>query len=157
MADKANKRNSFVDLGLTIAVTIIVIVIIRSLIFGISWEDGFWIILAAAYCAVSYKYDSESPVVKKLTTAFLTLTGVSIVAMLIIGRKPQPTMHAFEGASTDTIAEEEFIVKDDPRIPEIIEDTVVTDTLTDTIFTEEIPVIEEEEEEVPAEQTEPQE
>ena len=130
MSDEKKIRNSFADLGLIVAVTLIIVTIIRCLIFGIDWEGCLWIILAAAYCFVSHKYDSQSKTVKHSTTVFLALTVLSLTAMVFIDRKPQPKMHAFEGARQDTIPEEEFIQKEEPQLPELEKDTMeVVDTL----------------------------
>ncbi len=133
MSEEKKKRNSYADLGLVIAVTIIIVMILRCLMFGITWEDIFWIVLSSAYCAISYKFDSESKVIKHSTTAFLLLSVIATAAIVVIDRKPQPKMHAFEGAKEDTIAEEQFIQKEEPVLPELEKDTeVVIDSIEPT-------------------------
>lgn len=129
MSEDKKKRNSYADVGLMIAITVLIVEVIKSLLFEIEW-DAIWIVLAIAYCAVSYKYDSESKTIKNCTTAFLCLSALVFASIIVFDRNVQPKMHAFEGAKKDSIAEEEFIQKKEPELTTLIEDTTeVVDTL----------------------------
>lgn len=125
-----NKRNPYADCGLLIAISVLIIMIIKCCLFDITWVALLWIILCIVYCFLSYKYDSESKVIKHTTTAFLSISAITFLLFTIFDVKEQPKMNAFEGAKIDTVAEEEFIIKDDPIIKELIEDTIsIKDTL----------------------------
>lgn len=137
MADEQKKtnRNPYADTGLMIAVAIIIVMVIKCCIFDITWESCFWFILAVGYCIVSYMYDSQSKVVKHSTTGLLVISVIAAVAFTIIDRKPQPKMHAFEQAAKDTTAtEEEFILKEEPVLPELEKGkTTPSDTLMSAV------------------------
>ena len=132
MSSKNNKRNPYADMGLMIAVSILIIMSINCLLFDASWESLIWILSAIAYCFVSYKFDSRSKMVRNSTTALLAISACLLFVVIFVDRKAQPKMHAFEGAKNDTIPEEVFILKKEPEIVQIIEDTTeVVDTLLD--------------------------
>lgn len=154
MADKQQKkgRNPYADTGLMIAVAMLIVMVIKSLIFGVTWESIFWFVIAIAYCVVSYKYDSQSKTIKHTTTGFIVLSIIAAFAIAIIDRKPQPKMHAFEQAAKDTTAsEEEFILKPEPELPALEKETTTShDTINTTIET-----TEENQEELQSEQQEP--
>lgn len=142
------RRNPYADTGLVIAATMLMVMIIKCLIFGITLESIFWFILSITYCILSYKFDSYSKAIKHSTTAFLLLSLFMGITFSIIDRKPQPKMHAFEKMEQDTIAEE--IVIEEPVLIEQKEETIIT---KDTIVTEE-PILSNEESPAAEEQTE---
>lgn len=161
MAEQDKKRNPYADMGLMIAVTIVIVMIIKTLLFANtfdSWECIVLIILAVAYLVVSKKYDSESPVVKHSTTALLCLSILMLTSLFLFDHKSSPKMHAFEGARTDTIPEEEFIQKKEPTI-EIIDSDTITPVIIDSLAVEEGEMEENaeepNEEETEVEETEP--
>lgn len=136
MSESKKKRNSYADMGLMIAVSILIVMSIKCLLFEAGIESIIWIIAALSYCAISYKYDSDSPVVCHATTSLLAFSLLIIAAMVFIDRNAQPKMHAFEGAKVDTLAEEEFELIKEPEITKVIEDTT---EVADTLDMEEIP------------------
>ena len=102
--------------------------ILRFIMFGVNIGDVesiVWLVAAIAYCILSYKYDSFSNIIRHSTSAFLALSVLVIVALVFIDRKPQPKMHAFEGAVKDTVKQEE--ITEEEQIPEL---PVVKDTDT---------------------------
>lgn len=131
MKSGQKKRNPYADMGLMVAIAIIIVTIIKCLLFDVTWESIFWIVLAVAYCCLSYKFNSESSTIKHCTTGFLLISAIASIAIIYIDRKPQPKMHAFEGVKKDTVSEEVFIMKEEPEI-NIEEEEVVqkTDTLS---------------------------
>lgn len=126
------RRNPYADTGLVIAATMLMVMIIKCLIFGITLESTFWFILSIAYCILSYKFDSYSKTIKHSTTAFLLLSLIMGITFSIIDRKPQPKMHAFEKMEQDTIVEETVIEE-----PVLLEQKEVKTMIQDTIVTEE--------------------
>ncbi|MBQ9363546.1 MAG: hypothetical protein IJT97_09050 [Bacteroidaceae bacterium] len=146
------KRNSYADLGLVIAVTVFVIVLIKSLIFGLSWASIACLVFTIAYFVVSALRKSDDALVKWTTTAYLLFMLLFIITVVLFDKNAHPKMHAFEGAAIDTVQEEEFVVEDKEIPVEIIQsDTIEADTLTnDTIQAESVPEPSE-----PVEPTEP--
>lgn len=133
MKEEQKKRNPYADMGLMVAITMIIVTILKCLLFDITWESIFWIILATAYCIISYILDSESSKIKHCTTAFLITSVIAFVGIIFMDRKPQPKMHAFEGAKKDTVSEEVFIMKEEPEIKEQEDKAIaITDTITAT-------------------------
>lgn len=146
MADDNKKRNPYADMGLMIAVTIILVMIIKTLLFANtfnSWECILLILAAVAYLFVTKKYDSESDIIKHSTTALVCITAFALTSLAFFDHKSSPKMHAFEGAKTDTLAEEEFIQRKDPQIEKIDTDTVIT-TVIDSLAEEAVEEILEE-------------
>lgn len=127
------KRHPYADMGMMIAVAVFVIIVVKCLLFGVTWVSIMWLALVLAYFTVSLRHGSHTAMVKHATTAFLLLSVVAVVSIITFDRKARPKMHAFEGALNDTIEEEEFIVTDRPSI-EVVEivDTVRNDTIADT-------------------------
>jgi hypothetical protein len=131
------KRNSYADLGLVIAVSVFVIVLVKSLIFGLSWASIACIVFTIAYFVVSALKKSDDVLVKRATTAYLLFMLLFVVSVLLFDKNARPKMHAFEGAAVDTVQEEEFVVEDKEIPIEIVQpDTVEVDTLVhDTLGT----------------------
>lgn len=119
-----NKRNPYADCGLLIAISVLLIMIIKCCLFDITWVALLWIVLSIAYCILSYKFDSESKVIKHATTTYLCVSAIAFVMFTIFDHEEQPKMNAFEGAKIDSVEEEEFVIKDDPIIKELIADTI---------------------------------
>lgn len=127
------RRNPYADTGLMIAMAMLIVMIIKCFLFGVTWESFLWFALAIGYCVISYLYDSESKVVRHSTTGLIVLSVIAAVAITIIDRKPQPKMHAFEGVVVDTVKEDEFIQQQEPILPELEKETA---TIPDTILPE---------------------
>lgn len=102
------RRNPFSDLGLVIAISVFICILIKSLLFGITWGSIIWIIISCAYFVISWKFDSQSNVVKHSTTAFLVLSVIAATAVVLFDKKATPQMHAFEGTG-DTIQDVQII------------------------------------------------
>lgn len=131
------KRNSYADLGLVIAVSVFIIVLVKSMIFGLSWASIACIVFTIAYFVVSALKKSDDVLVKRATTAYLLFMLLFVVSVLLFDKNARPKMHAFEGAAVDTVQEEEFVVEDKEIPIEIVQpDTVEVDTLVhDTLST----------------------
>ncbi|MBQ9641995.1 MAG: hypothetical protein IJV06_10635 [Bacteroidaceae bacterium] len=135
------KRNPYADVGLMVAVAVFVVVLIKCLIFGLSWASIACFVFTAAYFLVSALRKSDEPVVRRATTAYLLLMLLLVVSLVLFDKNARPKMHAFEGAAVDTLAEEEFVVEDKEIPVEIVQpDTAETDSLSaDTAVTEPLP------------------
>ena len=124
------RRNSYSDLGLVVALGVFICILVKCLLFGFTWVGIFCLLLACAYFYLSWRYPSDSKVVKHATTAFLTLSALSIAGVLLIDKNTRPVMHAFEGTG-DTIKDAE-VVEEEPIVPIYVpqpEDTLAEDTL----------------------------
>lgn len=122
MSEQTKRRNPYADTGLMIAVSVIIVMLIKTLLFGATWGSLIWGGFSIIYCFLSYKYNSESKLIKHSTTAFLALSLISFTSILFFDKKARPQMHAFEGAKKDSIDEAEFIIKEEPELPAITED-----------------------------------
>lgn len=123
------KRNPYSDLGLIVAVAAFIIMIVRSLIFSFSWGAIAWILITIGYFVLSYRYDSFSTIVKRATTFYLSLSLLVFVSVILFDKNARPKIHAFEGAATDTIEEEEVFIADDEPYYAPAPDTLDTDTI----------------------------
>src|SRR5574344_122049 len=117
-------RNSYSDLGLIIAVGVFICLLIKCLRFGFPWVSIIWLILSCVYFFISKRYSSESVVVKHATTAFLALSALAIVGILLFDKNARPAVRAFEGTG-DTIRDER-VVEEEPIVPIKIEEEVDT-------------------------------
>lgn len=134
------KREPYSDLGLIVAVAAFIIMIVKSLLFDLSWSAIVWTCITVGYFVISYKYTSDSKTVKRATTAYLVLSVIALVSLVVFDKNARPKIHAFEGAATDTIVEEEFIIEDKELPYEAAPaDSVEADTLelSETDFAEE--------------------
>ena len=123
-------RNSYSDLGLTVALSVFVCILVKCLLFGFTWVGIVWLLLACAYFYLSWRYPSGSKVVRHATTAFLALSAIAIAGVVLFDKNTRPVMHAFEGTG-DTIKDAE-VVEEEPIAPIYVpqpEDTVQEDTL----------------------------
>lgn len=124
------RRNSYSDLGLVVALSVFICILVKCLLFGFTWVGIVWLVLACAYFYLSWRYPSDSKVVKHATTAFLTLSVIAIAGVLLFDKNTRPVMHAFEGTG-DTIKDVE-VVEEEPIAPIYVpqpEDTVTDDTV----------------------------
>ena len=123
------RRNSYSDLGLVVAVSIFICILVKSLLFGFTWIGIVWMILSCTYFYVSWREPSDSKVVRHATTFFLILSVVALIGVFMFDKNARPVMHAFEGTG-DTIPD--AVVEEDPIVPIYVmepEDTIMSDTL----------------------------
>lgn len=125
-------RKPLYDLGLLIAVSAGIITITEMLMFGISIVTAIVLILSIAYIVVSKVKAADDKTMRTVTIGYLATICVTVILAFILGEKARPSVHVFEGAAVDTLAEEEFVVED-RDIPVQIEtnDSLDTDSLFD--------------------------
>ena len=124
------QRNPYADLGLVIAVAVFIVVLIKCLIFGLSWASIACFLITIAYFVISAIRKSDDKVVKHSTTAYLLAMLLLVVSLVLFDKNARPKMHAFEGAAVDAVLEEEFVVEDKEIPIEIVQpDTAEIDTL----------------------------
>lgn len=124
------RRNSYSDLGLVVAISIFICILVKSFLFGFTWIGIIWMLLSCVYFYISWREPSDSKVVKHATTLFLVLSAVALIGILLFDKNARPEMHAFEGTG-DTI-QDAVIVEEEPIVPIYVmepEDTLVSDTL----------------------------
>jgi hypothetical protein len=129
------RRNSYSDLGLTVAVCVFICILIKSMLFGFTWVGIVWLLLTCAYFYVSWRHASDSLVVRHSTTGFLVLSVVAITGILLFDHNTRPIMHAFAGTG-DTIVDP--VVVDEAPVVSMadiaVDDTLSADSLaSDTI------------------------
>lgn len=125
-------RNPYSDLGLIIAASVFICIFIKSLLFGITWGGLVWIAISCLYFYVSWKYPSDDEIVKNSTTAYLLLSVVTVVCVVLFDKKAMPKMHAFEGTG-DTIQDVRY-VDEGPTVvtyEELPVDTLDSDSLSE--------------------------
>ncbi len=119
--NKHSWRLPYADLGITIAIAVMVVMVVKSLLFGFTIASIVWISLAFVYILISFICDSHSKVVKTSTTVLLIASVIAIGATLYFDKPTRPKMVAFHGIKEkDTIAEEEVV----ETPPPVVVDTV---------------------------------
>ena len=139
------RRNPYSDLGLVVAISIFICILVKSFLFGFTWIGIIWLLLSCAYFYVSWREPSDSKVVKHTTTIFLVLSAVALIGILLFDKNARPEMHAFEGTG-DTI-QDAVIVEEEPIVPiyvmepgdTIVSDTLLDDETPDSLITDEAP------------------
>ena len=124
------RRNSYSDLGLVVAVSIFICILVKSSLFGFPWIGIIWMLISGGYFYVSWREPSGNKIVKHATTFYLVFSAVALLGVLLFDKNARPEMHAFEGTG-DTI-QDAVIVEEDPIVPIYVmepEDTLVSDTL----------------------------
>ena len=110
--NKHSWRLPYADLGMTIAIAVMVVMVVKSLLFGFTIASIVWISLAFVYILISFICDSHGKVVKTSTTVLLIVSVIAIGATLYFDKPTRPKMVAFQGIKEkDTIAEEEVVVE----------------------------------------------
>ncbi|MBO4431092.1 MAG: hypothetical protein J5790_07115 [Bacteroidaceae bacterium] len=140
------RRNSYSDLGLVVAISIFICILVKSFLFGFTWVGIIWMLLSCVYFYVSWRRPSDSKVVKHATTLFLVLSAVALIGILLFDKNARPEMHAFEGTG-DTI-QDAAIVEEEPIVPiyvmepedTLMSDTLLTDEMQDSLFIDEAPM-----------------
>ena len=119
--NKHSWRLPYADLGITIAIAVMVVMVVKSLLFGFTIASIVWISLAFVYILISFICDSHGKVVKTSTTVLLIASVIAIGVTLYFDKPTRPKMVAFQGIKEkDTIAEE--VVVETP--PPVVVDTV---------------------------------
>ena len=139
------RRNPYSDLGLVVAISIFICILVKSFLFGFTWIGIIWLLLSCAYFYVSWREPSDSKVVKHTTTLFLVLSAVALIGILLFDKNARPEMHAFEGTG-DTI-QDAVIMEEEPIVPiyvmepgdTIVSDTLLDDETPDSLITDEAP------------------
>lgn len=121
------RRNSYSDFGLFVAVSVFICILVKCLLFGFTWVSLVWLVLACAYFFVSWRYSSASAVVKHSTTAFLLFSLFAVVGIVMFDRNARPVMHAFEGTG-DTIQDAKM-VEEEPIVPIYVAEPIDTTEL----------------------------
>lgn len=115
--NKHSWRLPYADLGMTIAIAVMVVMVVKSLLFGFTIASIIWIVLALVYIVISAIWDSRSKAVKISTTVLLIASLLATGATLYFDKPTRPKMVAFQGIKEkDTIAEEEVIVETPPPV-----------------------------------------
>lgn len=104
------RRNPFSDLGLVVAISVCICILTKCLLFGFTWGSIAWLIISLVYFFISWKYPSGERVVKVSTAAYLVLSLIVAVSVVLFDRNTMPKMHAFEGTG-DTIRDEQIITE----------------------------------------------
>jgi hypothetical protein len=119
------RRNSYADMGLVVATSVFICILVKCFLFGITWVSIFWMTLACVYFYVSWRYPSDSKLVKHSTTIFFVLSAIAIAGVAMFDKNARPVMHAFEGTG-DTIKDVSVVESSDT----LIEDTTQWEELT---------------------------
>lgn len=143
------RRNSYSDLGLVVAVSVFISILIRCLLFGFTWVSIVWLVFSCLYFYASWRYPSSSAVVKHATTLYLFLSVAAVVGIALFDKNAQPVMHAFEGTG-DTIQDNSILIEDFPQpafelqqVDSIQQDTLPeADVLPDSLPVDELPTVE---------------
>jgi len=129
--EQPKRRKPYADLGLVVAISVFICVLVKCLLFGFTWISLLWLLLAIAYFYISWKFPSSCKLIKYATTAFLSLTVLAIVGLMLFDTNARPKMNAFEGSINDTIKDEKVKIVETPiQIYELPQDTVSVDTLS---------------------------
>lgn len=107
-----SSRRPLADFALMTAITVLVIYGLCSLLFGLTILGLVLMAMSIAYCVLSAKRDSHSPLVGNASKAYLILTVVLLAVSFYLDKPTQPKRTAFQHVDqTDTVAEEEYIVE----------------------------------------------
>jgi hypothetical protein len=115
--NKHSWRLPYADLGMTIAIAVMIVMIMKSLLFGFTIASIVWIAIAIEYIVICIYYPSRSRVVKISTTILLLASVLAAGATIYFDKPTRPKMVAFQGKQDkDTVAEEEVIVETPPPV-----------------------------------------
>lgn len=128
--EQPKRRNPYADLGLTVAISVFICVLVNCLLFGFTVISIIWLLLAIGYFYISWKFPSSCKLIKYATTAFLSLSVVAIVGLLLFDTNARPKMNAFEGSINDTIQDEKVKIVETPiQVYELPQDSVSDDSV----------------------------
>ena len=101
--NKHSWRLPYADLGMTIAIAVMVVMVVKSLLFGFTIASIVWISLAFVYILISFICDSHGKVVKTSTTVLLIASVIAIGATLYFDKPTRQDKH-IEVELVDTMA-----------------------------------------------------
>ncbi len=104
MEEVKRQRNSFVDMGLVVALSAFVCVLIHGLLFGMTWIGMLWMGLAVAYVVMVCWLKCGHGKMKLMTWIFLVLSAAALVGVVVTDDIQRPVMHEYEGVG-DTISD----------------------------------------------------
>ena len=120
-------RAPYADLGMTVAVASLIVMLVKSIVFGFTIAAIAWMVFAVLYVAVSLRYSSRSRMVKACTTVFLVGSLLSGAASIWFDRPARPKMVPFQGVElTDTVVPDEVFIIETP--PPVVVDTLDDDS-----------------------------
>ena len=120
-------------MGMLVSICVFLVLLIKSAIFGFSWASIVWLLFVLAYWCFSFYFTYKKPDDKAIrisTIVFLVASLVVFVGLTMFDKNARPKMHAFEGAGSDSIVEEDtFVIDETPDIVVYQKDTVAPDTV----------------------------
>ncbi len=124
-------RRPYADLGMTVAVSLLIIMIVKSLLFGLTLMSLTLMVLPAAYIVVCAVHDSWSRVVQHSTTLLLLCSALCLAGTFFFDRPTRPKMVAFQARSeNDTVVHAAEPVVETPQPVQVdTTDVVAIDTL----------------------------
>lgn len=128
--DNSNKpihkqRAPYADLGLLIAVSVVICLTIKSILFEVTLVSVIWLLIAVLYVVASFLLPSKCKLIKYLTTVLLISSVLAIVGLTFFDRPAIPKMVEYHTESLkDTVVESnKYVVKTPP--PPVIDTTEV--------------------------------
>ncbi|MCM1312331.1 MAG: hypothetical protein NC206_02785 [Bacteroides sp.] len=135
---KGLRRSPYSDMGLVLAVSLFVTMVVKGLIFGFTWNGIVLAIIACAYFIIYAVMRSRKKTMKITTTVFIILSALSVWAEFSSRKNVRPKMPVFHGMASDTtdLEEEELDIFAEP-VP-IVQENITTDTIQNESEPEEI-------------------
>ena len=123
-------RSPLADAGLMLGVSLLVIIMIKSLMFGFTWLGTAWLAVDVVYILLWAKCRRGGRLVKTSTIWFMSFSLIALVLLFAFDEEAKPKMPVFQGTHADTLAGSNSLeteVLDDEPITEpepVVEDSI---------------------------------
>ncbi len=133
MQEKNRQRNSFVDMGIMVALSVCICMLMQCLLFGPSWLGVMWILMSAAYLLTVWRMNKMLRKKKVVTVVFLVFSALALGGAVMMDDNQRPVMHAYEGMG-DTIADYADRQTEEVEMPVLLPDAAPADSaVVDTL------------------------
>ena len=116
------------DMGLVVALSVFVCVLIHGLLFGMTWIGMLWMGLAVAYVVMVCWLKCGHGKMKLMTWIFLVLSAAALVGVVVTDDIQRPVMHEYEGVG-DTISDYSDSETEEVEMPAFVSEPVVADSV----------------------------
>lgn len=102
-----------IDLGILTACSVIIVMLVKQMVFGLSWITTAMMVLAIAYVVVfAIRKRIKPQQLKQISVGYLLVSFFMLVSIFVFDEHQQHQGKVFEGALIDSIEEDEFVVED---------------------------------------------
>lgn len=117
----ASSRSPYTDMGIILAISVFITMLVKGLIFGFTWSGIVMIVLSVAYLSTYMICRQRIKAMNFSTTAFILLSFLSVCIEFTSNKNIRPKMPVFHGAENDTVPmeDDQILFVEEPPSPAV--------------------------------------